>query len=460
MLRGILATRAATGRLGVLLLAALLLCGAGAIARAHASERSLSFYNIHTKETTTVTYKRDGKYLREGLKRLNYVMRDWRQDEPTEMDPELLDLIWKIHRDLGSTEPIHLISGYRSEKTNKMLRRTRGGQAKKSQHILGKAADIHFPDVPLKTLRNSALVREVGGVGYYPKSGIPFVHVDTGRVRHWPRLPRMELAALFPDGKSKHVPSDGRPITIADARRAIESGRYAGPPEPVMVAAASVTRPASAGRPFRTAVLPAPKPAKASLATAGLGSDALGAFIRAAGITGSIPEPVAPPPGYQGSAMQFASISPAETMPLVFPSDEELLTAMRTSMPEVVEEPDDEHPEELLYAPFEVLPLMNDTPLSRETEAIALVAPRFDDAGYLLSQPERRLALEMKPSTGILHMAAAWHFEGTAVTDLTAPGAAPVAQPADPIMTASTPAPSVPMGGPVGFTGGVGYSLR
>ena len=75
-----------------------------------------------------------------------------------------------------------------------------------------------FPDIPLKQMRYSALIREVGGVGYYPTSGIPFVHVDTGPVRAWPRLPRYELALLFPNGKTKHKPADGDSITKDDVR--------------------------------------------------------------------------------------------------------------------------------------------------------------------------------------------------------------------------------------------------
>src|SRR6185437_2300384 len=99
-----------------------------------------------------------------------------------------------------------------------MLRKTVGGQAKQSQHITGKAIDITFPDVPLKKMRYSALIRERGGVGYYPTSGIPFVHVDTSRVRMWPRMPRYELALLFPNGHSKYIPDDGRPITPRDVK--------------------------------------------------------------------------------------------------------------------------------------------------------------------------------------------------------------------------------------------------
>ena len=190
-------------------------------AQAAQTSRTLTFYNIHTKETVTSTYKRDGKFVPEAMARINRIMRDWRRDKPTGMDPELIDTIWRIYQEVGSQEPIHLISAYRSKKTNEALRRRGGGQARNSQHILGKAADIHFPDIPVKKLRNTALVRQAGGVGYYPKSGLPFVHVDTGRVRHWPRLPRQELATLFPQGKSKHVPSDGRPITARDSRIAL-----------------------------------------------------------------------------------------------------------------------------------------------------------------------------------------------------------------------------------------------
>jgi len=181
-----------------------------------ASERRLSFYNINTKENSEVVYKRYGQWVPGAKEKIDWIMRDWRQDKATSMNKELIDTLWEIHTELGSREPIHLISAYRSPKTNEMLRKTRGGQARKSRHMLGLAADVHFPDVPVKRLRYSALVRERGGVGYYPTSAIPFVHIDTGRVRHWPRMTRTELALLFPNGDTKHRPTDGRPITRRD----------------------------------------------------------------------------------------------------------------------------------------------------------------------------------------------------------------------------------------------------
>lgn len=192
----------------------------GALFANKAGERRIAFYNIHTKDTVDVVYKRNGRRIPEAMDKINWVLRDWRQDEKIDMDPELIDILWEMHTELGSREPIHVISGYRSPKTNEMLRKTRGGQAKKSQHMLGHAADVHFPDVPIKRLRYSAMIRERGGVGYYPTSTIPFVHVDTARVRHWPRMPRPELALLFPNGKTQHRPPDNKPITIADVRAA------------------------------------------------------------------------------------------------------------------------------------------------------------------------------------------------------------------------------------------------
>ena len=164
-----------------------LVAGASRITANSTRDRTISFYSVNTKETLTIQYMKDGKRIPEAMEKINWILRDWRKDEPTEMDPDLIDLVWEVHTELGSAEPIHIISGYRSRGTNDMLRRTVGGQASQSRHILGKAMDVHFPDVPVKKLRYSALIRERGGVGYYPTSATPFVHLDTDRVRAWPR---------------------------------------------------------------------------------------------------------------------------------------------------------------------------------------------------------------------------------------------------------------------------------
>lgn len=188
------------------------------ITAAGSDTRVIAFKHIHTNELLSIVYKKDGHYVPEALEKINWIMRDWRKNQVIKIDPAVIDLLWEMHTELGSAEPISIICGYRSHDTNEMLRRTVGGQASQSQHITGKAIDVTFPDVPLKKIRYAALVRERGGVGYYPTSGIPFVHVDTARARYWPRLPRHELALLFPDGHSKYMPADGGPITKDDVR--------------------------------------------------------------------------------------------------------------------------------------------------------------------------------------------------------------------------------------------------
>jgi uncharacterized protein YcbK (DUF882 family) len=190
----------------------------GMTAAGQPDERVISFYHIHTQERLTVVYKRNGEYVPEAMEKINYIMRDWRKNQIKTIAPATIDLAWEMHEELGSKEPINIICGYRSSATNEMLRETVGGQAKFSQHITGKAMDITFPDIPLKKMRYSALIRERGGVGYYPTSGVPFIHIDTANVRMWPRMPRQELALLFPDGRSKYVPADGRPITSVDVK--------------------------------------------------------------------------------------------------------------------------------------------------------------------------------------------------------------------------------------------------
>lgn len=175
-----------------------------------AEERRLKFYFTHTKERIDIVYKRNGRYIPKALKKLNHFLRDWRQDQSTKMDPRLFDLIWSVYEQMNTREAIHIVSAYRAPKTNKMLRRRGRGVAKNSQHTRGKAMDFFIPGVNLAELRAAGLKMEVGGVGYYPTSGSPFVHMDTGSVRHWPRMTQKQLAKVFPRGDTTQVPSNGK----------------------------------------------------------------------------------------------------------------------------------------------------------------------------------------------------------------------------------------------------------
>ena len=194
-------------------LIAMLMLGAFA-GSAAAEDRALKLFFTHTGERSTIVFKRNGKYDPRGLAQINRFLRDWRKNEPTRIDPELLDLVWEVYRRSGAKEAIHVVSAYRSPSTNSMLRnRSRSsGVAKHSQHTLGKAMDFFIPGVKLASLRAIAMQMQIGGVGFYPNSGSPFVHLDVGGVRAWPRMSRQELARLFPNGQTLHVPADGRPL--------------------------------------------------------------------------------------------------------------------------------------------------------------------------------------------------------------------------------------------------------
>ncbi|MEO4041516.1 DUF882 domain-containing protein [Hoeflea sp. CAU 1731] len=201
----------------------------GVLTSAAAAEtRTLKLYFLHTKEHASITYKKNGRYIQSGLNELNRFLRDWRRNEPTKMDPRLFDLIWEVYQASGSKAEIHVVSAYRSPQTNAMLRKRSSGVAKKSQHTLGKAMDFFIPDVPLKKLRELGMKFQVGGVGYYPRSGSPFLHLDTGSVRAWPRMSRKELVQVFPQGKTLHLPSDGKPLpgydqALADYKKRVTS---------------------------------------------------------------------------------------------------------------------------------------------------------------------------------------------------------------------------------------------
>ncbi len=145
--------------------------------------RTLSLYNYHTNENLETTYWQQGAYVPEALDQLNHILRDHRTDEVKSIDADLLDLLYVLHSKLKSCTPFHIISGYRSPKTNSLLRKQSKGVAKKSLHTRGKAIDIYLPGCNLKDLRRIAVKIRGGGVGYYPRSG--FLHLDVGRVRQW-----------------------------------------------------------------------------------------------------------------------------------------------------------------------------------------------------------------------------------------------------------------------------------
>lgn len=406
--------------------------------------RTIWIYNIHTKETLKTVYKRSGKYIPSAMKKVNHIMRDWRRNEPRIMRPDLIDLMWEMHTQLGSSKPIFLISGYRSAKTNNKLRKTRGGQAKKSRHILGMAADVHFPDIPIRELRDSALIRQRGGVGYYPTSGLPFVHMDVGRVRHWPRISRPQLAALFPSGRSKHVPRGGRPLTKADAIK-YGAAKYVAKLRRTQLARRNLRR---TGQETAIASLtpPAPTlkrtpPATPPYARKALDNKIAALETRSPLQMNKLPANPPAPPANNKSPKQpetpwwrnktIAGLEPSLTK---IEEERELvqLASIDTSMPKhwqsftppkkpkIIEEAniayspevDDEHPDELNYRPFSLSPLMTDKPVAEDEELAKLSPPDYAQTSVILTDQRQYESAYFRPGLQYAHLRWANQFIG------------------------------------------------
>ncbi len=148
-----------------------------------AETRSLSFVHLHTGERLDVTYWTDGAYMPDELTAVDQLLRDFRSGDVKPIDLRLLDRLHRLRRDMRSSMPFEVISGYRTPATNAALRRKSRAVAKNSYHMRGMAIDVRLPGRGITQLRHAALLQRAGGVGYYPDSS--FIHLDVGPLRRW-----------------------------------------------------------------------------------------------------------------------------------------------------------------------------------------------------------------------------------------------------------------------------------
>lgn len=176
--RGLLRAFAATT-----VTAAPLAANATGLLRGAGDIRKLKMYASRTGETIDMVYWIEGEYIRPAIEEISYFMRDWRTNETRDIDPVTLDIMAATHNLLETNEPYMLLSGYRSEATNAMLRRRSSGVARNSLHIPGKAADIRLSNRSVGQVARAAQSMGAGGVGRYSRSN--FTHMDSGAVRTW-----------------------------------------------------------------------------------------------------------------------------------------------------------------------------------------------------------------------------------------------------------------------------------
>jgi len=143
--------------------------------------RHLSMLNTHTGEELAIDYCECGLYRREALEEINHFLRCHFTNEVKPIDVGVLDLLSALQTAIRRPEPARIISGYRSPAYNDRLRREGRGVAERSLHMEGLAIDFAMLGVDTADLARLAKSFQAGGVGLYPG----FVHIDTGRVRHW-----------------------------------------------------------------------------------------------------------------------------------------------------------------------------------------------------------------------------------------------------------------------------------
>ena len=145
--------------------------------------RRIRMYSGRTGESIDTIYWVEGDYIKEAMKEINHFMRDWRTGTVTNIDPRTVDIMAASHRLMDVSEPYMMLSGYRSPKTNAMLRSKSGGVARHSLHMVGQAADLRLKSRSVGQMSKAAAACASGGVGKYSRSN--FVHMDCGPVRTW-----------------------------------------------------------------------------------------------------------------------------------------------------------------------------------------------------------------------------------------------------------------------------------
>lgn len=150
---------------------------------AESATRILALHSRWSEENFIGPFFERGQYLSTALDEINHLFRDRHDDTVHDIDVRLLDLLYAFKQRTNYRSSYEVVCGYRSKKTNRMLRKRSRLVAKDSLHMKGEAVDVRFYGMELAEAHQIALAMQAGGVGYYPRQG--FMHLDVGRVRSW-----------------------------------------------------------------------------------------------------------------------------------------------------------------------------------------------------------------------------------------------------------------------------------
>jgi uncharacterized protein YcbK (DUF882 family) len=173
----------------------------------------LNLANPHTGETFSGIYRDDNGAIPGVMDELSVFLRDFRSGEKIAIDVGVIDFLMGVMQAVGLSQAT-ILSAYRTPETNALLARTHFGVAENSQHLYGRALDVHFGD-KLADAMKAARAMQRGGVGWYPHSG--FMHIDTGPVRNWD-LDHPKLVTLLVGNRRVQFNKRGRMLVSGNAR--------------------------------------------------------------------------------------------------------------------------------------------------------------------------------------------------------------------------------------------------
>ena len=152
--------------------------------------RTLHVTRPASGEQATLLYWKDGEIVDAAYQELCHLLRDVNGKETAPIDPKLFETLWGTQAFVaryGIDEPLEILSGYRTAKSNTRLIEQGVPAARQSLHIEGKAADIRIPNLNAAVLGGLVRSFRQGGVGFYyregPRGG--WIHADTGLQRTW-----------------------------------------------------------------------------------------------------------------------------------------------------------------------------------------------------------------------------------------------------------------------------------
>jgi uncharacterized protein YcbK (DUF882 family) len=139
-------------------------------------------YNPHTQEKIQVDLFSGGDWNQKSVFACHWLFRDWRETQVVQMDQRLYAALYVLQRYFNPDGYVQINSGFRTEKTNEMLRRMGYGAAPESFHLKGRASDITIANTTVSDMARVAQLFRLGGLGQYQN----FLHIDSGPVgRIW-----------------------------------------------------------------------------------------------------------------------------------------------------------------------------------------------------------------------------------------------------------------------------------